>query len=230
MTQTITITLGDNGPATDATVTLASRDGTYAIREASTNTVVLAATPTVTVPHQGNGVYTIDVSQYVQAGTSYESTINVVWADGSTDYYDRPFTVASAALPSSWYGTLADVQNAGGKKNVITYSNLDGKKNDPDYDRIQVVMTQTTARLTTYLKLNGIGKPDPSSSGFDLLTQAWALWVLATLYRARGDLDVQPEGEGQISSQTWDREARRLLRLYVMQVRGGNIGPQIAIG
>ena len=138
--------------------------------------------------------------------------------------------VAGPTPPSCHYCTVADVQDCGGSNNVVTYSNLDGRKGDADWVRVQRVMTRVEGRITHYLKLNGIARPAMDDTGFALLTEACAWWILRGLYQARGDLDVQNDQEGQVSTATWDRDARRLLRLFVMERRGGSITAQFHVG
>ena len=138
--------------------------------------------------------------------------------------------VAGPTPPFGYFGTLDDVQDEGGKKNVVTYSNLDGRQNEADYPRLQRVMNKMDRYVTQYLRANGIGKPAVDSSGFEQLTDAWALLVLSRIYNSRGDLDTQNDSQGQTSADVWKREARRALRLYATQKRGGNITSSFAIG
>ncbi|HEX8323333.1 MAG TPA: hypothetical protein VF595_05410 [Tepidisphaeraceae bacterium] len=131
--------------------------------------------------------------------------------------------------PTGYYGTLCDVQDAGGKKNVVTYSNLDGVRGQLDAARLQKIMAQVDDRISFYLRSNGVAKPTAGSDGFTLLTDGWALMVLAKTYRGRGDLDVENSKQGRTHAQEWYEEGRALIEQYLISVRGQNITKQFKL-
>lgn len=218
MTRNVTINLiEDATPVTDAVVTLADSTGTFGIRRADTNAIVVASG--TSVPYVSNGDYTYAFTGAI-AGVAYEATVRVAWADGSIDYFDRPLAAEDA--DGGYYASVADLESFQGVANLTIYSNTQGQKTRDDA-RLTAALGRADREIDAALRSRGFVAPlARSDSSFGLLTDVAVRLALYWLFSPRANREEGDEASGDvIRANTWRKRARDELNALTANGMGG---------
>lgn len=179
------------------------------------------ATVSGSVTPNGNGVYTISVTEPA-AGLVYAFSLSVTWADGSTAFPSG--TIQGTAPLAGIYGDLSDIDAEMGEFNR-------GVAADPDQSGSTQIITQHEQKAINFAdafintRLSNAGMPTPMTTNLDILRIIFGKLGAWQLYRIRGLQDGDKGDDKFAEKYNWaERELMRLIRAAFINGTIGSTG------